>query len=44
MNESLVHVPLVFLQCAVKSVAVSDICLPVYSDSVPCEGKIVQVQ
>jgi len=25
-------------------VAVSDICWPVYSDSIPCEGEIDQVQ
>ena len=26
-----------------KSVAVSDICLPVYSDLISCEGEIAQV-
>ena len=27
-----------------KGVAVSDICLPVYSDLISCEGEIAQVQ
>ena len=34
----------VFLHCTVKDVAISDICLPVCSDSNPCEGKTAQVQ
>lgn len=34
----------VFVYCAVKNVAVSDVCLPLYSDSIACEGETAQVQ
>jgi hypothetical protein len=35
---------LVFPQCTVKNVAVSDIGLPLYSDWIPCEGEIAELQ
>jgi len=33
----------VFMHCILKNVAVSNICLPVYSDSFPCEWETAQV-